>query len=86
MSVPILLAANPITAKPNVWVPIRFERWIVRVEGLVDSELTFYPSNPTDPILLVNGSVYKGPCQVRVEFENRGTEKAISVFAEEYKE
>ena len=29
-------------------------------------------------------ALWQGPCQVRVEFKERGMEKNISVFAKEY--
>ncbi len=84
MSVPILLGANPKTAKSSAWIPIRFNRWAVRVEGLVDSEITLH-SNGSVPekveLAKLNGQVFDGPKQVRVEFMRRGTERTISVFA-----
>ena len=85
MSVPILLGANPKTAKPSVWIPIRFSKWAVRVEGLVDSQLVvaLHSDWPIKEGICLpsNGEVYKGPCQVKVEFMKRGTERTISVFA-----
>jgi len=87
MEIPILLGANPKTANPSTWIPIRFDRWQVRVEGLVDSKLTLYSNEPNKGPVNIrrNGEVLMGPCQVRVGFEYRGTEKVISVFAVEHK-
>lgn len=87
METPILLGANPKTANPNTWIPIRFSRWSTRVEGLVDSRLVLYERKTKEKITLstVNGAIYQGPCQVRVEFKERGTEKFITVFAVEHK-
>ncbi len=85
METPILLGSRPITAsQEKVWVPIRFNRWKVRTENLVDSELVLCSMLPV-PFKeeILNGRVY-GPCQVRIEFKKRGTERAVSVFAEEY--
>ena len=84
METPILLGASPKTANLDVLVPIRFDRWSVKVEGLVDSEITLYLNKPIVQyveLAKLNGEVFDGPCQVRVEFMKRGTEKAISVFA-----
>jgi hypothetical protein len=66
MEIPILLGANPKTANPVEWVPIRFDRWQVRVVGLEDSKLVLYSNLPT-PFRedILNGRVY-GPCHVRV--------------------
>ncbi|KKN23043.1 hypothetical protein LCGC14_0908860 [marine sediment metagenome] len=88
MEIPILLGASPKTANPVEWIPIRFDRWQVRVEGLIDSKLTLHSNKPTvEEVTLssINGAIYQGPCRVRVEFNERGTEKAISVFAKEHK-
>ena len=88
MEIPILLGANPEKANPNIWVPIRFDRWSVRVEGLVDSDLILYFNQPFAEIInlsKMNGEAFHGPCEVRVEFKNRGTERTITVFAVECK-
>ena len=85
MEIPILLGSRPITAsQEKVWIPIRFSCWRVRTENLVDSELVLCSNLPT-PFRenISNGRVY-GPCQVRIEFRRRGTEKMLSVFAKEY--
>ena len=88
METPILLGANPETSNPVEWIPIRFDRWTVRVEGLVDSELTLHSTciGKVNVILTasLNGKVY-GPCLVRAEFVKRGTERTITVFAVECK-
>ncbi|KKL17614.1 hypothetical protein LCGC14_2483790 [marine sediment metagenome] len=88
MEIPILLGSRPSIANPGIWVPIRFDRWSVRVVGLENSKLVLYSNGPVKnkvKIILptMNGAIYKGPCQVRVEFMERGTEKSITVFAEE---
>ena len=85
MEIPILLGARPISAnQEKVWVPVRFNCWKIRTENLVDSELILCSNFPT-PFReeILNGRVY-GPCHVRIEFKKRGTERAVSVFAEEY--
>ena len=88
METPILLGANPKTANPNTWIPIRFDKWTVRVEGLVGSRLILHSNDPAEKGIIlssINGAIYMGPCQVRVEFKERGNEKAITVFAVEHK-
>ena len=90
MEIPILLGANPKIADPSVWIPIRFDCWTVRVEGLVDSEITLHANGPFKNSVKImsfttNGAIYRGPCQVRVEFRERGTEKAITIFAVEHR-
>lgn len=95
METPILLGANPKIANPIEWIPIRFDRWTVRVEGLVDSKLILRSNFPTDAgafmdnslilSLSLNGEVFYGPCRVKVEFMRRGTERTITVFAVEDK-
>ena len=85
MEIPILLGASPKTAnQEEVWVPVRLHCWKVRTENLVDSELILCSNLPV-PFReeILNGRVY-GPCQVRIEFKKRGTERAVSVFAKEY--
>ena len=87
METPILLGANPKTAKPDIWIPIRFDRWRTKVMGLEDSGLVLYSSNPDTKVTLtlsLNGQVFYGPCLVRAEFVKRGTEKAVSIFAKEH--
>lgn len=87
MEIPILLGANPKTANPVEWVPIRFDRWVARVEGLEDSGIVLYSSDPNTEItytLSLNGQVFYGPCLVRAEFVKRGTERAVSIFAKEH--
>ena len=87
MEIPILLGANPKIANPSVLVPIRFDRWVARVVGLEDSRLVLYSSDPDTKVTLtlsLNGQVFYGPCQVRVEFVKKGTEKNVSVFAKEH--
>ena len=84
MRIPILLGANPRIADPSVWVPIRFDSWLVKVEGLIDSKLTLHFNQPFAEIIdlsKMNGEAFHGPCQVRIQFDERGTEKAITVFA-----
>ena len=90
MEIPILLGANPKIANPVEWIPVRFDKWTVRVEGLVDSRLILHSSWPgngetlrEDPVSEL--ALWQGPCQVRVEFKERGNEKAITVFAVEHK-
>ena len=93
MEIPILLGANPKIANPVEWIPIRFDRWTVRVEGLVDSSLILhlYRQDTTNlPLSYIdksklNGEIFNGPIQVRVEFKERGTEKSITIFAVEHK-
>ncbi len=86
MEIPIMLAASPITVHfPGTWIPIRFDRWSVRVEGLVDSHLTLCFNGSGIGVSIPNGQVFNRPNQVRVEFFKRGTEKAITVFAVEHK-
>ncbi len=86
MEIPILLGASPKTANPVEWIPIRFDRWQVRVEGLVDSELILHSTLPSfTSISIPNGQVFNKPCLVRVELAKRGTEKSISVFVKEHK-
>jgi len=88
MKIPILLGANPEISNPIEWIPIRFDRWTVRVEGLVDSEITLHFNQPFAKIIdlsKMNGEAFHGPIQVRVEFRNRGTERTITVFAMECK-
>ena len=88
MEIPILLGSRPITVNQVTWIPIRFDRWSVRVVGLEDSKLVLYSNGPFKnkvriTLPTVNGAIYKGPCQVKVEFKKRGTEKCVSVFAKE---
>ena len=88
MEIPILLGANPQMSNPNTWIPVRFDKWTVRVEGLVDSRLILHSNDPAEKGIIlssINGAIYMGPCQVRVEFMERGTEKAITIFAVENK-
>ena len=87
METPILLGANPEVSNPVEWIPVRFDKWNIRVEGLVDSSLVLCERETKEKITLstVNGAIYKGPCEVRVEFRNRGTERTITVFAVECK-
>ena len=87
MEIPILLGSRPSIANPGIWVPIRFDRWVARVVGLEDSGLVLYSSDPDTKVTLtlsLNGQVFYGPCQVRAEFMERGTEKSITVFAKEH--
>ncbi len=88
MEIPILLGANPKTANPVEWIPVRFNSWIPRVEGLIDSEVSLRSSEPgkVDVVLTANsdGKVIYGPCLVRAGFTKRGTERAVSIFAEEH--
>ena len=89
LRIPLLLGANPRVANPGVWIPIEFDRWQVRVEGLDDSELTFCSSwsgNRKFPFneATFNGAIFNGPCKVKIEIKKRGTEKSISVFAVRY--
>ena len=92
MDIPILLGADPKTANPSAWIPIRFKSWEVRVEGLVDSEITLHSNLFTedfvDYVILsdLNKAVFFGPCQVRTKIKKKGTENSISVFVKEYKE
>ncbi len=86
MSVPILLGANPKTANPSAWIPIRFDRWAIVINSIVDSKLMLHFNSPTiSPFDLsnLNGKVFDGPTQVRIEFLERGSEKNISIFATE---
>ena len=89
METPILLGANPKTSNPVEWIPVRFDRWQVRVEGLVDSSLILcYNQSGNGEVFedkLSELALWQGPCRVRVEFKERGTEKAISVFVKEWK-
>ena len=91
MEIPILLGANPKTADPNISIPVRFSRWHIRLEGLVDSELILrsdfegFEDHIIKTNSKMNGAIYPGPCQVRMQFDYRGTERAISVFAVEHK-
>ena len=89
MEIPILLGSRPSTVKQVAWVPIRFDCWVVRVEGLKDSELILHSNGPFKnkveiTLPTMNGAVYMGPCQVRAEFVKRGTERAVSIFAGEH--
>ncbi|KKL70719.1 hypothetical protein LCGC14_2102100 [marine sediment metagenome] len=87
MEIPILLGSRPSIANPGIWVPIRFDRWVVVVYNVVDSELVLHFNNPAvNPLNLsnLNGEVFDGPCQVRTEFVKRGTERAVSIFIKEY--
>ncbi len=82
MEIPLLLAVNPRVANPSVWIPIEFDRWQVRVEGLVDSRLILCPDELSfTDISVPDGQVFNGPCKVKIEIKKRGTEKSISVFA-----
>ena len=87
MEIPILLGARPTTANPVEWIPIRFDRWVARAENLVDSEVLLFSNEPGKVNVILttslNGQVFYGPCQVRAEFVKRGTERAVSIFAEE---
>lgn len=89
MEIPILLGANPKIADPSTWIPVRFDKWTVRVEGLVNSRLILHSNKPGFTDITVwtslNGRVFNGPCEVRAEFVERGTEKAITIFAVEHK-
>ena len=87
MEIPILLGANPKTANPVEWIPIRFDRWAIVMYDVVDSECILHFDSPSIfpfNLLSLNGKVFDGPCQVRVEFVRRGTEKSISVFVKEH--
>ena len=87
MEIPILLGANPKTANPVEWIPVRFNSWIPRVENLVDSEVSLRSSEPGKGDVILTASLDRkvtyGPCLVRAEFVKRGMEKAVSIFAEE---
>jgi hypothetical protein len=89
MRTPILLGANPKIAKTSAWVPVRFDNWKLVVEGRVDSTLTLYcqvPESGDETIHTINGNgeiKSIGPSIVRAEMKERGTERIISVFAEE---
>ena len=86
MEIPILLGASPKTANPVEWIPIRFDRWQGKVDGLVDSELALHSNEPSfTNISIPNGQVFDGPCEVRIELLRRGTERVISVFVKECK-
>jgi hypothetical protein len=86
MEIPILLGASPKTANPVEWIPIRFDRWGVRVEGLVDSIITLHSNTPFNYIDIskLDGEVLNGPVLVRAKFVKRGTEANISIFAKEH--
>ena len=89
MEIPILLGSRPSTVKQVAWIPIRFERWQVRVEGLKDSELVLHSNGPFKnkveiTLPTMNGAIYRGPCQTKVEFLFRGTEKSINIFVVEH--
>jgi hypothetical protein len=88
MEIPILLGANPKTANPVEWIPVRFNAWVPRVEKLVDSEILLFSNEPGKVNVVLtaslNGKVIYGPCLVRAEFVKRGTEKNISIFAKEH--
>lgn len=89
MRTPILLGANPKTAKTSAWVPVRFDNWRLVVEGRKDSVLALYcqvPESGDETIHTINGNgelKHIGPSIVRAEMKERGSENAISVFAEE---
>jgi len=89
MRTPILLGANPKTAKTSAWVPVRFDNWKLVVEGRVDSTLALYcqvPESGDETVHSINGNgeiKSIGPSIVRAEMKERGSENAISVFAEE---
>lgn len=88
MRTPLLLGANPRIAKTSAWVPVRFDNWKVVVEGLIDTVLDLHHHDPEVSTEFVkqgpvNGEVIPGPCNVRVLIKKPGTERIISVFAEE---
>ena len=86
MEIPILLGASPKTANPVEWIPIRFDRWTIVVVGIMDSKLILHFNSPTiSPFDLsnLNGEIFDGPTQVRVEFKERGMERNVSVFIKE---
>ncbi len=93
MRTPILLGANPRIAKASAWVPVRFDNWKLVAEGLVDSKLALrhqIPESGEETVIrngLANGGFsipkFHGPAIIKVEIEEKGTEKNISVFAEE---
>ena len=87
MRTPILLGADPKTAKTSAWVPVRYDNWRLVAEGLVDTKLALRHQVPetgkeTTFNYTGNGEVF-GPSIVKLEVEEPGTENAISVFAEE---
>ncbi len=93
MRTPILLGANPRIAKTSAWVPVRFDNWRLVAEGLVDSKLALrhqVPESGAETVIrngLANGGLaikeFHGSAIVKIEIEEKGTEKTISVFAEE---
>jgi hypothetical protein len=93
MRTPILLGANPKTAKTSAWVPVRYERWKLVAEGLIDTKLALrhqVPETGEETVIrngLANGGLdikeFNGICIVKIDVEEAGTENVISVFAEE---
>jgi hypothetical protein len=93
MRTPILLGANPKTAKSSAWVPVRFDGWKLVVEGLIDTILTFYHQVPETGEETIHINVkpdcptlrrlFSGPAIVKIEVQEKGQEDLISAFIEE---
>ncbi len=78
--IPLLLSASPRTAKESAWVPVRFDRWKVVVEGLDDTVLILHHDSGIFGVL-DEEELFIGQRKVKIEIKEPGSERYISVFA-----
>lgn len=80
MKLPLMVAASAKTSKGGARVRLHNGTWKLALDGLIDSKLAVQ----CGPIVVPceEGKCIDGPVTADVFFITRGTEQAISVYAE----
>lgn len=78
MRLPILVGARPQFIQSTPRVRLYPGDWRISVEGLVDSVFSLHRDNLQVPI----GDAINGDCTLQVQFEYKGKEDALTIYAE----
>jgi len=80
MKLPLMIAASAKTSKGGARVRLHNGTWKLALDGLVDSKLAVRCGSTV--VDCVEGKCINGPITADVFFVTRGSEQAISVYAE----
>lgn len=88
MRLPLLVGARPKVVKTGPVVNLSSGNWMVVVNRLYDTVLRIYYHSPTASFESIistgkNGLVFSGPCKLRAEIAEAGTERDIDAFVEQ---
>lgn len=82
MRIPLLVGACPRLVQHTARVRLHEGKWAIMGDGVDNSDISISHESHLGKLVRRIGDVLIGPCVAQVEFDLKGSEKQVSIYAE----